>query len=183
MPPREPNGRSSLCRSSCSTCSGISNRSRLGCAGGRPGRQARDLASHRHVSLQMSRRNRERVREIVETAVGRVIARQQRLHVHIEREQIANRVVVFRAIQTMDRADSARIRIRQPTPGRSHFRASLAISAIRRRIGARHSRRRHGAGAQLRDHLLQHFGIGGRLGRDPPCRARARQCGVSGCGR
>src|SRR5579872_6488804 len=49
--------------------------------------------------------------EVVEATVRSVIARQQRLHVHVQREQIANRVVVLRAIQPLHRADSAWIQI------------------------------------------------------------------------
>ena len=33
--------------------------------------------------------------------------------------------------------------------------------AIRRRVWPRHPRRRHGTGAELDDHLLEHFRIGG----------------------
>ena len=79
-------------------------------------REPRDLTRHRQVALEVRRRNREDVREVVEAAVRRLVARQQRLHVDVEREQVANRVVVFRAIETMDGVDPARIRIGRPRP-------------------------------------------------------------------
>ena len=87
-------------------------------------RKSRNLARHRHVSFQVRGRNREDIREIVETAVRCLIAGQQRLHIELEREQIANRVVVFRAIETMDRADPCRDSDWPPTRDRFRFRAN-----------------------------------------------------------
>ena len=85
--------------------------------GGRKARrEPRDLTRHRHVSLQVGRRNREDIREVVETAVRCLVPGQQRLHIEVEREQVANRVVVFRAIETMDRVDPAWIRTGRPRP-------------------------------------------------------------------
>ena len=72
------------------------------------GRQPRHLSRRGEIALEMRRRNGEDVGEIVEAAVGGLITGQQRLHVErlrIEREQIADRVAVLRAIQAMDGAD------------------------------------------------------------------------------
>src|SRR5882762_10446564 len=71
--------------------------------GAQPHRFPRDLTGYRQVALQMRWRNRERTREVVEAAVRRLVAWQQRLHIHVEREQITNRIVVLGAIETVDR--------------------------------------------------------------------------------
>ena len=77
----------------------------------------------------------------------------------IEREQIANRVVVFRAIETMDGADAARVRAAPPTRDRSRCSSAARHRAIGRRVRTRPSGRRHRAGAQLRDDLLPRLGV------------------------
>ena len=76
--------------------------------------QPRHLPCHGKVSLEMSGRDRQRTREVVEAAVSGFIARQQWLHVDIEREEIADGVVVFGSIQTMNSADPAGIWIGGP---------------------------------------------------------------------
>ena len=124
-------------------------------------REPRDLASHRHVAFQVSRRNRKRIREIVEAAVRGVVAGQERLHVDVEREKVANRIVVFRAIETMDGANPAGIRVGFPRAIDLAFERTRH-GAIRRRIRTRTSRRRHRTGAQLRDDFFPHLGIGAR---------------------
>ena len=134
-------------------------------AGGRQTRRKpRDLTRHRHVSLQVGRRNREDVREVVEAAVRRLVSRQQRPHVQVEREQVANRVVVFRAIQTVDRIDPAWIRTDRPRP------VDVGLQPARQReigggIGPRPPRWRHRARPKLRNHALPHLRVGTWLRR------------------
>ena len=101
----------------------------LGLGGRQTRRQPRDLPGHRHVSLQVSRRNREDIGEVVEAAVGRLVPGEQRLHIDVEREQVANRIVVFGAIETMDRADPAWIRTEPPR--RDRFRSSSDAATAR----------------------------------------------------
>src|SRR5262249_8947960 len=79
--------------------------------------------------------------------------RQQRLDVDVDAEQIADGVVVFHSIETMDRGNATGIRLRVPCaidvalePGRD--------GVVRRAIRTWAAGRRHRAGAQLRDHLL-----------------------------
>ena len=79
--------------------------------------EPRHLSRRGQIALEMRGRDAEDVGEIVEAAVGGFIAGQQRRHVErlrIEREQIADRVAVLRAIQAMHRADSSRVRRCRP---------------------------------------------------------------------
>ncbi len=82
-------------------------------------RQRRDLVGRRQIALEQDRRHAERVGDVVE-AVRRIVGRQHRRGVDVEREQIANRVGVFHAIQPMNQS-APRIRLRQPRrdPARS----------------------------------------------------------------
>ena len=86
MPPREPSGRSSLCRSSWSTC----RESRI-VRGGNHRRQtdgeSRDLACHGEIPLEVRRRNRQDVGKVVEAAVRCFISGQLRRDVDVERER------------------------------------------------------------------------------------------------
>ena len=167
MPPRDPNGRSSLCRSSCTHVQRNLERLERRTRRRQTGREPRDLARDRQVALQVRRRNREDVGEVVEAAVRRLVAGQQRLHVDVEREQVANRVAVFRAVEAMDRADPAGIRIGRPRPVDARSPASRH-GAIGGRIGTRPSGRRHRAGSKLRDHLFPDLSI-----RTWPCDVQA----------
>src|SRR5258708_5923651 len=110
----------------------------------------------------MRRRNGERIGEIVEAAVRRLVAGQEWFDVEVEVEQVANRVVVLRAIETMHGGDAARIRIRFPCS--IDFSLELARdSVIGRAVGTRSSLGRHRAGAKLRNHLFPDLHI--RSGR------------------
>ena len=116
--------------------------------------QARHLARHRHVSLHVRGRDRERVGEIVEAAIRGLVTRQERLHVHLEREQVVDRVVVFQAVQAMHRIRRARVGV--ATSGRP---IELRLQPARHqlvfgRIGPQLVTRRHRARAQLPDYGL-----------------------------
>ena len=76
---------------------------RLGAADGQPA----DLLCRRQVSLQQGRREIAD-RHVVET-VARLIARQQRGDVDVEREQVANRILVFGAIEAAERIGTTRV--------------------------------------------------------------------------
>ena len=130
--------------------------------GRQTGREPRDLTGHRQISLQVGRRNREDIREVVEAAVRRVIPGEQRLHIELEREQVANRVVVFRAIETVDGARLAWIRIGRPRAIDFHLHPARH-GVIGGHIGPRPPGRRHRAGPKLRDHALPGVGVAGRV--------------------
>ena len=65
-------------------------------------REPADLARGRDVALEQHRRNAERARDVVE-AEARVVRRQQRRCVDLERQQIADRIRVLGAIDAMQR--------------------------------------------------------------------------------
>ena len=164
MPPRDPSGRSSLCRSSWMTKSGTSKRLVARARRRQAGRDARDLPGHRQVPFEMGGRDRQRIREVVEAAVGRLVAGQQRLHVEAERidpEQIADGVAVLGAVEPMDRADPAGIGVRRPRAV-DFLLDVLNRGAIRAGIRARPPGRRHRTGAQPGDDLLP--GVGALAG-------------------
>src|SRR5216684_9376599 len=85
-----------------------------------------------------------------------------RCAVEIEREQIANRVVVFRAVETLDRVAPARVRAGRPGAVDFVFERGCDTT-IGGRIGARTSGRRHRAGPKLLDHPLPHLRVGAWL--------------------
>ena len=56
----------------------------------------------------MNRGDGERIRDIVEAGVGGLIPRQQRLRIKVDSKQIADGVLVFGAIQPVDRIRAPR---------------------------------------------------------------------------
>ena len=157
-PPRDPSGRSSFCRSSCRTCSGISKRSTFGLSWRQARGEPRDLARDGEVSLHVRGRDGQGIGEVVEAAVRGFIARQLRPDIDVELQEIADRVVVFRAVQALDGADAARIRVRRPCAIDFVFQPQRHRS-IGRRIRSRPSRRRHRTGTQFPDHFFPDFGV------------------------
>src|SRR5437660_665582 len=73
--------------------------------------QAADLTRGGNVTLEQSGRELAD-RHIVETVAG-VIGRQQRRHIYFEREQVANRIPVFGAIQTPESRRTPGVRMRR----------------------------------------------------------------------
>src|SRR6266498_3124402 len=106
----------------------------------------------------MRRRDGERIGEVVEAAIGGFIARQKRPHVEIEREEIADRVVVLHSIQPVYGADSPWMWMGDRGGIESVFERS-GDGVIGGRIGPRSSWRGHGAGAKFADHALPDLGI------------------------
>ncbi len=133
-------------------------------SGRQTGREARHLPGYRHVPLEVRGRNREHIGEIVEASVGGVIAGEKWLNVYVEREEVADGVVVFGAIEPMDRADSARIGMTLGCPVDHAFKL-CGQRVVGRRIGPWHFRRRHGSCAQLDNDLLENFGAGRWMGQ------------------
>src|SRR5207247_2257027 len=80
----------------------------------------------------------------------------------IEREEVANRVAVLRAVETMNGVEAAWSRV-----GRPRFVDGVLERArdgtVGRAIGPRPSRRRHRPGAQSCDHLFPCLGIRARV--------------------
>ena len=123
--------------------------------------QARDPPRGRQVALQLRGRDREHLGVVVEAGVRRLVPGQQRRHVDLQREEVANRVAVLRAVQAMHRAGSARIRVRR----RRLVDARLQPARDRARLlfaGPRTPRGRHRARLQSRDNPLPHLRVGAR---------------------
>ncbi len=108
-------------------------------------REPRDLARDGEVSLHVRGRDGQGIGKVVEAAVRGFIARQLRPDIDVELQEIADRVVVFRAVQALDGADAARIRVRRPCAIDFVFQPQRHRS-IGRRIRPRPSRRRHRTG-------------------------------------
>ena len=156
MPPRDPNGRSSLIRSSCTQ----EDRHLVG-FDGRYERRASDgetpdLASRRHVALHQRGRERQHVCHVVEAVLVDIVARQQRADLHIEREQVADGVPVLGPVEAVECLCAARIRPRRVSA------VELGLEPRRERLVGLRIRARaadggHPPGAQLRSDLFPHL--------------------------
>ena len=116
---------------------------------------AADLARSSHIRLHQRRGRGESIGHVVE-AMAQIVGGQQLRRIDLQAQQIANRIGVFRAIQTMQRR-SARVRVQ----------SRVAVQRIlqrgrkgRERGGgrARRARRGHHSRAHLANHF---FGDGG----------------------
>ena len=86
----------------------------------------------------------------------RAVGRQQRRHVDIQRQQVANRVPVLRAIEPVDAVRPARVGIERGAAVQLRFQPREHVLDDRR-VGPRPARRRHRAAPQLADDLLPHL--------------------------
>ena len=113
--------------------------------------EARNLPGGGYVSFQQQRRYREHVRVIVIAVTG-LVGRKKRFAVNLQRQQIADRVGVFGAVEAMEgrpagvglgggRAVQLRFQVRRQR-------------IIPRAIGPGHPDGRHGAGPKLADHFF-----------------------------
>ena len=92
---------------------------------GLPDRQPADLLRRRQISFEQRRRQIAH-RHVVE-AVARLVAGQQRRDVDVEREQIADGVLVFGPVEPAERVGSARIRLRGRRVS-SEFPATISVA-------------------------------------------------------
>ena len=181
MPPRVPSGSPSMWRS----CASPGRRRDTSICDGRQravaDRQAADLHRRGDVALNQRRRHGERLGDVVE-ALARAVGRQQRVHVDVEREQIADRVGVLGAVQPMQRRrDEARrwdrrlCRAAPRAPRRS--RRAPRVPAARAPLG----------GIMPVLIFLTTFShvsaSGARPSRGRACRAPGRRSSRAGCGR
>ena len=118
-----------------------------------------DAGRRREVALLQRGRHAEHVGDVVE-AEGGIVGRQQRGHVHVERQQVADGVAVLGPVEAM-----------QHRPARVGPRDGAAIETVldvgderlqRLRVGAPDALRRHDAGADLPHHLLPDVGVLGQ---------------------
>ena len=123
----------------------------------------------------------ERARDIVE-AVAAIVGRQQRRDVDVDRQQIADGVAIFGAIQAVERFRAAGIR---PCRGRA---IQLCLQPRGQGIGrsavrARPPRGRHQTAAHLQDDLFPDRGAGGDVGQVHGVEGQAGRLQLAGCGR
>ena len=120
-------------------------------------REAGDSARRAQVAVEHRGREQLHVRNVVEPRADGV-GRQERVHVDVEREQIANRTRVLGAIQALERAAS-RVRTRRRGGVDPVFeRGEEGLDG--RGIGpVLHAGRRHHAEPQLVDHLLRRLNV------------------------
>ena len=149
----------------------------------RADRRAADLLRRRQIPLHQRRRQLQHARNVVE-AVARVVGRKKRRDVDVEIEQVADRVLVFRAVQPVERLGPARIRIQPGAAIELAFepRQERVVAAS---IGTRHAGRRHETGAHLPHDAFPRLRVGAHVGRDRACRTRPEPCraaSAAGCG-
>ena len=142
----------------------------------RADRQAADRLRRRQIALHQRRRDPQHARDVVEAVAG-IVGRQQVGDVHVERQQIADGVLILGRDSAGGTSRCA------PDSGwAAAARSSSAFEprderVVRRFIGARPPGRRHDAGAQLADDLLPHRCVRTDVGRDRACRS-ARFAGL-----
>ena len=117
--------------------------------------KAGDLPRGRKIALHQRGRHAEDIRDVVES-VRFFVGRQERGDVHVERQQIADRVAVLRTVEAMQDGPAGlgmsgggavdrRLELRRET-GQCRF------------LRSRHAHRRHQAAANLADHLFPDLG-------------------------
>ena len=101
------------------------------------------------------------------------IRRQQLGDVHLEIEEVADGIVVFGPVETMERVGASRVRL-----GGSPVELRLQPhpqAVVRRCVGARPGRRRHRAGPKLPYDLLPNLGFGADVGQIDRVEAEIRR--------
>ena len=136
-------------------------------------RQRADALGRGEIAFEQHRRDAEHVGVVVE-AGARIVGRQQRRDVDLERQQIANRVGVLGAVQPV-RQRPARIRRRRARRDRASSRATrpapCALAASGRGMPAGGIMPR----AHLADHLLPDVGVRGDVGDAGAIERQARR--------
>ncbi len=141
----------------------LSNTIRLGAGADLrvPNRQRTDPVCRDQVAFQQEGRYPQRVRDVVES-IGRIVRREQRRDVDIEREQIADGVGVFGTIESMEKSRPARMGVR----GGSTIELRLQPrdqTVVRRLVRSTRTLRRHRSGSKLTEDLLPHLGTLGHF--------------------
>ena len=116
-------------------------------------RQSAGAPRRRQVLLDVQRRHRQHIADVVEPVAG-VVGRQVARVIEVEPQQVTHRVAVFRAIQPMDcrRARDGVLVGRAIELGLDPAHQARCRAGVR----PRPSRRRHLAGPQFPQHLLEH---------------------------
>ena len=125
--------------------------------------QPADLRRRRDVALEQRRRHAEHVGDVVE-AVARIVGRQQGGGIDVERQQIADRVLVLDAVHAVQRRASGIGAGRRGAIDGVLDRAGEGVE--RGALGPLGAGGRHQAGAHLADHLLPDLRVGAAIGRE-----------------
>ena len=134
--------------------------------------QAADFARCTHVALEQGRRHLQHARDVVE-AVALIVGGDERRGIDVEHQQVANRVLVFEAIEPVERFGAAGMRPRDGVAVELVFQPRRE-RVDRRLIGPRRTGGRHRSRAQLPDDLFPDRSPGGdvvhidRLEREGP---------------
>ena len=120
-------------------------------------RERADPFGSGEIPLEQRRGDSQGVGYVVE-AVAQLVRRKERGRVHLKRQQIADGIAVFGAVQPVENRPA---RVGPQGGAAIQLRGQPADQAIERRlIGTRHPRRRHRAGADLSDDFLPQVGVG-----------------------
>ena len=146
---------------------GVGVRQDAGIANG----QRTDFVGGREVTFHQRRRHAQHVRDVIEAGT-RIVGRQQRRCVDVERQQVANDVRVFRAIEPMQER-TARIGIRRfGTIERCFQKGRQRVVCGRVRTGP--TRGRHRPTSQLPDDLFPDVGLRWHVGQLQGVQAQSR---------
>ena len=132
---------------------GLGRRRRHGRGDGEPA----DLARGRQIPLHQGRRDAEHAGDVVEAVAG-VVGREQVVDADVQGEQIADRVAVLGPAQAMEGLRPAGVRFGRRRGVELAFDPG-AEAVVGLPVGTRAGPGRHGAGAQLADHLLPCLGM------------------------
>ena len=125
-------------------------------------RVAADLRRRAQVAFEHRRRERLDVGDVVEAVADRV-GRQQRGDVDVDAEQVVHRARVFSPVQALKRT-MAGIRLQRRRAIETIFERGRKRGQCLL-VGTLRAGGRHHAGPQLANHLLDHVGVIGGLGR------------------
>ena len=135
-------------------------RRHLGIRRREPHGEAGHLPGHREVAFHVGRREGERRRHVVEAPVRRGITRKELRDVHVNPEEVADRIVVLEAVHPVDRRHPPGVRALGPPPVELSCEPH-GDGVVDRSRRPRHPGRGHHPGLELPDHALK------RLRSDP----------------
>jgi hypothetical protein len=142
-----------------------------------PDSQSADLAGGGQIGIEQRRRHRQHAGVVVEPIRG-VVAGEPGGHIDVEREQVADGMLILGTIQPVEGRRTTRVRVGRSRLVQSTLERSNQVD-VGRFIGSLGADRWHRAGLQFSQYLFPHLGIGARVGRvDPVQREPGREASV-----